>query len=72
MYLQAVSSVLFITTPVLVALATFGVFAATGEELTASRAFMTITLLNIMRFPLVILPSLVTGLAEVKVRLVPS
>jgi ABC-type multidrug transport system fused ATPase/permease subunit len=38
-----------------------------GNQLTADTAFLTITLLNLMRFPLVVIPSLVSGLAEVRV-----
>jgi hypothetical protein len=47
--------------------ASFLALTAAGNELTPDRAFLTVTLLNIMRFPLAVLPGLVSGLAEVRV-----
>eukprot|EP00698_Gefionella_okellyi_P004133 TRINITY_DN13869_c0_g1_i1.p1 TRINITY_DN13869_c0_g1~~TRINITY_DN13869_c0_g1_i1.p1 ORF type:complete len:1343 (-),score=367.63 TRINITY_DN13869_c0_g1_i1:24-4052(-) len=65
--LQSFSGLLFVLTPVIVSIITFLLYTVVGGELDAQKAFVTISLLNIMRFPLLMLPQLVTGLGECKV-----
>ena len=45
--------------PVIVALACFGIYVLIGNTLTASEAFTSLTLFNILRTPLFQLPQLV-------------
>ena len=53
-----------------VALATFGTFVATsGEPLTAERAFVALSLFNILRFPLTMLPNLISNIVQASVSL---
>jgi len=42
---------------VLVSLAAFGVYAALGYPLTAAVAFPSLALLNLLRFPIVMIPT---------------
>jgi ABC-type multidrug transport system fused ATPase/permease subunit len=42
--------------PILIALAIFGTYIALGSQLSASNVFITISLFNILRFPLTMLP----------------
>ena len=53
-----------------VALATFGTFVLFSDEpLTAERAFVALSLFNILRFPLSMLPNLISSLVQVSVSL---
>ena len=53
-----------------VALATFGTFVATSDEpLTAERAFVALSLFNILRFPLSMLPFLISNIVQASVSL---
>ena len=53
-----------------VALATFGTFVATSDDpLTAERAFVALSLFNILQFPLAMLPNLISSLVQVSVSL---
>ena len=53
-----------------VALATFGTFVTSSDEpLTAERAFVALSLFNILRFPLSMLPNLISSLVQVSVSL---
>lgn len=51
-----VNTTMFTSGPVLVALASFGVYVAMGYELTASVAFPALALFNLLRFPILMLP----------------
>ena len=59
--------------PIYVALASFTTFALlstyTGDELTAAKAFSALALLNIIRFPMFLLPSIINSLVECNVSL---
>lgn len=47
---------------------TFGVYATTSDEpLTAEKAFVALSLFNIIRFPMNILPQLVSGLVNARI-----
>ena len=48
-----------------VSLATFAIYVMTGNELTASKAFVAISLFNILRFPLVMFPNVIISLIQV-------
>jgi len=48
-----------------VTLATFAVYVLTGGVLDANKAFTSLTLLNIMRFPMSILPMAISFLVTV-------
>ncbi|CAH1793465.1 unnamed protein product [Owenia fusiformis] len=60
--LQAVSSISWFCAPFLVALASFGTFVSVSETniLTAQRAFVSLSLFNIMNYPMSILPATIT------------
>lgn len=47
-----------------VSLATFATFTLTGHDLTPSKAFVALSLFNILRFPLSMLPMLVSFMVE--------
>ena len=67
--LRALNRILWTGTPVLVTLCTFGAFVAMDGTLDAPTAFTSLTLLNLLRFPLSALPTIFTGLIEAKVSL---
>ena len=66
-YMNAVSNLLFAGAPVLVTMVTFASFVLLGGHLTASKAFVSIALLNLLKFPLSSLPYLFNFLAEASV-----
>ncbi len=53
--------------PVLVALSSFSAFALSGGALTPGRVFTSLSLFNLLRFPLAMLPSLISALIEASV-----
>jgi len=53
--------VVILTAPVILAVVTFGIYAAVGNVLTPSTVFTAVALLNIIRFPMAFLPF---GLSE--------
>lgn len=59
--------VLWNVTPLLVTMLTFGIYVGMGKELTASVAFSSLALFNVMRFPLNIFPMLIAQLVEAKI-----
>ena len=53
-----------------VALATFGAFVAISDEpLTAERAFVALSLFNILQFPLTMFPHLISSIVQASVSL---
>lgn len=46
-------------------LATFAVYVLLGNELTAKKAFVAISLFNILRFPLMMLPRVIVNVIQV-------
>ncbi|KAJ7390689.1 Multidrug resistance-associated protein 1 [Desmophyllum pertusum] len=66
-YLNASFAFTFTCAPFMVSLATFAIYVLTGNELTASKAFVAISLFNILRFPLVMLPNVIISLIQAKV-----
>ena len=52
------------------ALATFGTFVVTSDEpLTAERAFVVLSLFNILQFPLAMFPHLISSIVQASVSL---
>uniref|UniRef100_H2Z8G2 Multidrug resistance-associated protein 1 n=1 Tax=Ciona savignyi TaxID=51511 RepID=H2Z8G2_CIOSA len=70
-YLNAASSFTFVCAPFLVSLTTFAVYVLSDEKnvLDAQKAFVSLSLFNILRFPLMMLPMVVTSLVQASVSL---
>ncbi|CAK6953270.1 canalicular multispecific organic anion transporter 1 [Scomber scombrus] len=68
-YLSSVSTFIFSCAPALVSLASFAVFVAVSPNnvLTAEKAFTSISLFNILRFPLAMLPMLIAAMVQTTV-----
>ncbi|XP_034407618.1 canalicular multispecific organic anion transporter 1 isoform X2 [Cyclopterus lumpus] len=68
-YLTSVSTFIFSCAPALVSLATFAVFVGVSPNnlLTAEKAFTSIALFNILRFPLAMLPMLIAAIVQTTV-----
>lgn len=68
-YLTSVSTFIFSCAPALVSLATFAVFVGVSPNnvLTAEKAFTSISLFNILRFPLAMLPMLIAAMVQTTV-----
>lgn len=68
-YLSSVSTFIFTCAPAIVSLATFAVFVSVSPEniLDAEKAFTSISLFNILRFPLVMLPQLISIMVQTSV-----
>ncbi|TKS85591.1 Canalicular multispecific organic anion transporter 1 ATP-binding cassette sub-family C member 2 [Collichthys lucidus] len=68
-YLSSVSTFIFSCAPALVSLATFAVFVVASKDnvLTAEKAFTSISLFNILRFPLAMLPMLIAAIVQTEV-----
>ncbi|KAF7219965.1 ATP-binding cassette sub-family C member 2 [Nothobranchius furzeri] len=68
-YLTSVSTFVFSCAPALVSLATFAVFVGVSPDnvLTAEKAFTSISLFNILRFPLAMLPMLIASIVQTSV-----
>ncbi|XP_062864627.1 canalicular multispecific organic anion transporter 1 [Trichomycterus rosablanca] len=65
-YLGSVSTFIFSCAPALVSLATFAVFVSASPDnvLDAEKAFTSISLFNILRFPLAMLPMLISSIVQ--------
>lgn len=68
-YLHAVSTFAWTSAPFLVALTTFAVYVTVDEKniLDAEKAFVSLSLFNILRFPLTMLPQVISNLAQASV-----
>jgi len=66
-YLNICNMMLFFASPILVALAGFWTYALMGYTLTASVAFPALSLFNILRFPVLMLPMQIMNLINAKV-----
>jgi len=69
-YLGAAGSFSWNTAPFLVSLVTFITYTKTGNVLTAEKAFVALSLFNLLRFPLAILPMMISALVQASVSLV--
>ncbi|XP_017579161.1 canalicular multispecific organic anion transporter 2 isoform X2 [Pygocentrus nattereri] len=70
-YLSALSTMAWTSAPFLVALTTFAVYVTVDKEnvLDAEKAFVSLSLFNILRFPLNMLPQVISSLAQASVSL---
>ena len=50
--------------PVLVTIVSFGVFTLLGGDLTPARAFTSLSLFAVLRFPLFMLPNIITQVSS--------
>uniref|UniRef100_A0A8C5GHE0 ATP-binding cassette, sub-family C (CFTR/MRP), member 2 n=1 Tax=Gouania willdenowi TaxID=441366 RepID=A0A8C5GHE0_GOUWI len=68
-YLSSVSTFIFSCAPALVSLASFAVFVVVSPDnvLTPEKAFTSISLFNILRFPLSMLPMLIAAMVQTTV-----
>uniref|UniRef100_A0A8C0B0Y4 ABC-type glutathione-S-conjugate transporter n=1 Tax=Buteo japonicus TaxID=224669 RepID=A0A8C0B0Y4_9AVES len=68
-YLQSVSIFLFTCAPLLVSLASFAVYVLVDENniLDAQKAFTAISLFNVLRFPMAMLPLVLSSLVQTNV-----
>ncbi|XP_048588131.1 multidrug resistance-associated protein 1 [Nematostella vectensis] len=67
MYLAAGFSFTYTCAPFLVSLSTFAVYVLSGNELTAQKAFVAISLFNILRFPLIMFPNIIIQFIQARV-----
>jgi len=65
--LGGVIGFLFTATPLLVTLCTFAVYTILGNKLTAATAFTALSLFNILRFPLLVIPMMITRVIDLMV-----
>ncbi|KAM7151629.1 multidrug resistance-associated protein 1 isoform 3-T3 [Macrochelys suwanniensis] len=70
-YLAAVSTFTWVCAPFLVALSTFAVYVLVDKDnvLDAQKAFVSLALFNILRFPLNILPMVISSMVQASVSL---
>ncbi|XP_075435703.1 ATP-binding cassette sub-family C member 3 isoform X3 [Ascaphus truei] len=68
-YLNALSTFAWVSAPFLVALTTFAVYVSVDEHniLDAEKAFVSLSLFNILRFPLNMLPQVISNIAQTSV-----
>eukprot|EP00310_Coccolithus_braarudii_P011993 CAMPEP_0183370054 /NCGR_PEP_ID=MMETSP0164_2-20130417/101356_1 /TAXON_ID=221442 /ORGANISM="Coccolithus pelagicus ssp braarudi, Strain PLY182g" /LENGTH=124 /DNA_ID=CAMNT_0025546387 /DNA_START=11 /DNA_END=382 /DNA_ORIENTATION=+ len=57
-------SFLFTATPVLVTCTTFVLYTVLGNKLTAATAYTSLTLFNLLRFPIVVIPLMITRVID--------
>ncbi|XP_036735437.2 ATP-binding cassette sub-family C member 3 isoform X3 [Manis pentadactyla] len=70
-YLHAIATFIWVCTPFLVTLITLGVYVCVDQNnvLDAEKAFVSVSLFNILKVPLNMLPQLITNLAQTSVSL---
>ncbi|XP_072737296.1 ATP-binding cassette sub-family C member 3 isoform X2 [Ciconia boyciana] len=70
-YLNSLSTFAWISAPFLVALTTFAVYVSVDEKniLDAEKAFVSLSLFNILKFPLNMLPQVISNVAQTSVSL---
>ncbi|OEL34907.1 ABC transporter C family member 2 [Dichanthelium oligosanthes] len=67
--LAALNSFILNSIPVVVTVVSFGVYSLLGGDLTPAKAFTSLSLFAILRFPLFMLPNLITQVVNCKVSL---
>uniref|UniRef100_A0A8B9FIS4 Canalicular multispecific organic anion transporter 2 n=1 Tax=Amazona collaria TaxID=241587 RepID=A0A8B9FIS4_9PSIT len=67
-YLNSLSNFAWISAPFLVALTTFAVYVSVDEKniLDAEKAFVSLSLFNILKFPLSMLPQVISNIVQVR------
>ncbi|KAL9964378.1 hypothetical protein ACROYT_G028009 [Oculina patagonica] len=63
-YLNASFAFTFTCAPFMVALATFAIYVLTGNELTANKAFVALSLFNILRYPITMFPNVIISMIQ--------
>jgi len=58
---------MYTSTPLLVSLATFGVYAQAGNHLDVAQALTSLALFDILRFPLFMLPQIINRIVETSI-----
>jgi ABC-type multidrug transport system fused ATPase/permease subunit len=66
-YLRAVSTFSWTVAPFFVSLATFIGYTVSGNDLTPEKAFVALSLFNLLRFPLLMLPMLINSVVQAMV-----
>eukprot|EP00039_Didymoeca_costata_P001605 m.53694 g.53694 ORF g.53694 m.53694 type:complete len:1509 (-) comp10879_c0_seq1:1965-6491(-) len=66
-YIRAVSTFSWTIAPFFVSLATFISYTYSGNNLTPEKAFVALSLFNLLRFPLVMLPMLIASIVQAQV-----
>ena len=66
-YLGAISMFSWSCAPFFVSLITFMIYTKTGNTLTPEKAFVSLSLFNILRFPMTMLPMMISSLVEAQV-----
>eukprot|EP00127_Corallochytrium_limacisporum_P007530 Clim_evm52s253 gene=Clim_evmTU52s253 len=66
-YLDSASTFSWSTAPFFVALCTFATYTLLGGDLTPDKAFVALSLFNLLQFPLNMLPMLITSLVQAQV-----
>lgn len=64
---QQSSVIMWVGMPLLVSVAAFATYVGLGHELTAAKAFTALSLFNLLRFPLTMLPMSINNLVEATV-----
>ena len=67
--LNAVVTFVLYAVPTIVPVATFAAYLLLGNSLSSTKAFVSLALFNVLRFPLFLLPSLLQQLTTAKVRI---
>ncbi|XP_062185916.1 ABC transporter C family member 2-like isoform X2 [Phragmites australis] len=67
--LAALNSFILNSIPVIVTVVSFGVYSLLGGDLTPAKAFTSLSLFAVLRFPLFMLPNLITQVVNCKVSL---
>ena len=66
-YLGSIVMFMWMSTPLFVSIVTFTTYVLLGNELTATTAFTSLALFNILRFPLNMLPSVITSMVDANI-----
>ena len=64
---RACSTFSWTIAPFLVSIATFAIYTLDGEKLTPQKAFVALALFNLLRFPLAMLPMVITSAVQAQV-----
>lgn len=67
--MQCINSVMFSGGPILIAISAFGTYAWQGNELTADIAFPALAYFDLLRFPIIMLPTQVMNFISARVAL---
>ena len=61
----AVTQNIWITVCLQISFAMFGVYVLTGNELTAAKALVTLSLINVIKYPFTALPGIIASFIQV-------